>query len=61
MSLPVWVYWEGERPQWIAHCHETIKAHLAFFLALHEAHGADFPFGDLQKAIDRHWIRYRPL
>jgi hypothetical protein len=32
---------------------------LAFFVAFQEAHGADFPFGELETAIDRHWARYR--
>jgi len=32
---------------------------LAFFIALQEAHGADFPFGELQTAVDRYWARYR--
>lgn len=32
---------------------------LAFFIALQEAHGEDFPFGDLKTAIDRYWGRYR--
>jgi len=32
---------------------------LAFFVALQEAHGADFPFDELQIAIDRYWSRYR--
>ena len=27
MGLPVWVYWEGERPRWIAECYQTILAH----------------------------------
>jgi hypothetical protein len=32
---------------------------LAFFDALKAAHGADFPFGELEKAIDRYWARFR--
>lgn len=32
---------------------------LAFFVALADAHGTDFPFDELQIAIDRHWGRYR--
>lgn len=32
---------------------------LAFFVALQEAHGADFPFGELEIAVDRYWSRYR--
>lgn len=32
---------------------------LAFLVAMQEAHGGDFPFGQLQVAIDRHWARYR--
>lgn len=27
MSLPVWLYWEGECPAWIAACRETVFAH----------------------------------
>jgi hypothetical protein len=34
---------------------------LAFFVALQDAHGADFPFDELRLAIDRHWARYRPV
>jgi hypothetical protein len=25
--LPVWMYWEGECPEWIRRCHQTIAAH----------------------------------
>lgn len=32
---------------------------LAFFVAFQEAHGADFPFGELETAVDRRWARYR--
>ena len=32
---------------------------LAFFDALRAAHGDDFPFDELETAIDRHWGRYR--
>lgn len=32
---------------------------LAFFVALQEAHGADFPFGELEIAVDRYWARYQ--
>ncbi|HYK05860.1 MAG TPA: hypothetical protein VE974_29210 [Thermoanaerobaculia bacterium] len=32
---------------------------LAFFEAFQAAHGDDFPFGELQTAIDRYWGRYR--
>jgi hypothetical protein len=32
---------------------------LAFLDAFAAAHGADFPFGELDQAIDRHWARYR--
>jgi hypothetical protein len=31
---------------------------LAFFRMLSDAHGADFPFDELQTAIDRRWGRY---
>lgn len=27
MSLPVWLYWEGELPQWIEQCRNTVFAH----------------------------------
>lgn len=30
----------------------------AFLAAIRDAHGADFPFGEPQLAIDRHWGRY---
>ena len=26
-DLPVWLYWEGEMPEWIACCERTIRAH----------------------------------
>lgn len=32
---------------------------LAFFIALQDARGADFPFGELETSINRHWYRYR--
>jgi hypothetical protein len=32
---------------------------LDFLLALQETHGADFPFGEVETAIERHWSRYR--
>jgi hypothetical protein len=32
---------------------------LAFFDAFQEAHGANFPFDELQTAVDRYWGRYR--
>lgn len=32
---------------------------LAFFVSFQEAHGADFPFEELEKAVDRYWARYR--
>jgi hypothetical protein len=27
--LPVWMYWEGERPEWIRSCEQTVTAHAA--------------------------------
>lgn len=27
MNLPVWLYWEGEYPDWIEYCHKTIYAY----------------------------------
>ena len=32
---------------------------LAFLEAFREAHGADFPFDELETAVGRHWGRYR--
>jgi hypothetical protein len=32
---------------------------LAFFKALDEAHGEDFPFDELGIAIEQHWRRYQ--
>lgn len=32
---------------------------LDFFVTLQETHGADFPFGELEIAVDRYWSRYR--
>lgn len=34
------------------------EAVLAFFVAFANLHSADFPFGELQIAVDRHWGRY---
>jgi hypothetical protein len=34
---------------------------LAFFVAFRKAHGADFPFGELDTAVDRYWARYRSV
>jgi hypothetical protein len=39
--------------------HVEGAAILAFFVAFQEAHGADFPFGELEKAVDRYWAHYR--
>ena len=39
--------------------HAEGAAILAFFVAFQEAHGADFPFGELETAVDRYWARYR--
>jgi hypothetical protein len=39
--------------------HAEGVAILAFFVAFQEAHGADFPFDELETAIDRYWARYR--
>lgn len=27
--LPVWMYWEGERPEWIRNCERTVQGHAA--------------------------------
>src|SRR5690242_15069388 len=27
MNLPVWLYWEGDRPEWIGECQRTILLH----------------------------------
>lgn len=32
---------------------------LTFFVAFQEAHGADFPFDELETAVNRYWARYR--
>ena len=32
---------------------------LTFFSALQDAHGPDFPFGELETGINRYWSRYR--
>ena len=39
--------------------HAEGAAILAFFIAFQEAHGADFPFNELETAVDRYWARYR--
>ncbi|WP_218147847.1 hypothetical protein [Nitrosomonas sp. Nm166] len=39
--------------------HAEGAAILAFFVAFKQAHGADFPLGELDTAIDRYWSRYR--
>lgn len=39
--------------------HEEGAAILAFLVAFQEAHGADFPFDELEMAIERYWGRYR--
>src|SRR5690606_36588414 len=38
--------------------HEESAAVLAFLKAFQQAHGADFPFDELDTAIKRHWSRY---
>ncbi len=37
---------------------EEGKAVLTFLLALKESYEEEYPFGELDKAISRHWIRY---
>jgi hypothetical protein len=32
---------------------------LAFFVAFQEAHSGDFPFSEMDIAVDRYWTRYR--
>jgi hypothetical protein len=27
MKLPIWMYWEGHRPEWISMCERTVRAH----------------------------------
>jgi hypothetical protein len=39
--------------------HSEGAAILAFFVAFQEPHGADFPFDELETAVDRYWARYR--
>jgi hypothetical protein len=39
--------------------HAEGAAVLAFLVAFQEARGADFPFHELENAMDRHWSRYR--
>jgi hypothetical protein len=39
--------------------HAEGAAILAFFVAFQEAHGADFPFRELETTVDRYWGRYR--
>lgn len=38
--------------------HAEGAAILAFLVAFQEAHGEDFPFGELETAVERHWARY---
>jgi hypothetical protein len=38
--------------------HAEGQAILAFFRAFQEAYGADFPFNELEKAVERYWDRY---
>lgn len=39
--------------------HAEGAAILAFFVAFQEAHGANFPFEELETAVDRYWAHYR--
>jgi len=39
--------------------HAEGAAILAFFSAFQESHGADFPFNEVETAVDRYWGRYR--
>lgn len=39
--------------------HVEGAAILAFFVAFQVAHGPDFPFDELETAVDRYWARYR--
>ncbi|MGC1248543.1 MAG: hypothetical protein WA865_20210 [Spirulinaceae cyanobacterium] len=40
---------------------EEGKAVLTFLLALTESYEEEYPFGELDKAINRHWISYQDL
>ena len=40
LNLPVWLYWEGHLPAWIAECQKTIFAHAPNVRIL-DAHGFD--------------------
>ena len=40
---------------------EEGKAVLTFLLALKESYEEEYPFGELDKAINRHWISYQDL
>lgn len=39
--------------------HAEGAAILAFFIAFQEANGANFPFDELETAVDRYWAHYR--
>jgi hypothetical protein len=39
--------------------HVEGAAIFTFFVAFQEAHGADFPFEELETAVNRYWVRYR--
>jgi len=39
VNLPVWLYWEGEKPGWISCCEETVRAHAQ---NVHHLSSADF-------------------
>ncbi len=39
--------------------HREGRAILAFLEAFRAQHGEDFPFDELDVAIDRHWVRFR--
>lgn len=60
-------YFDSGQPTAIFHerfdnlTHTEGAAILAFLVAFQKAFGEDFPFDELQMAIDRYWSRYRAL
>jgi hypothetical protein len=62
VSAPVWIYWEGAMPPWIARCIESIRRHAPDLHALDpagfaELYDGDAHLGDLHVAQRADYIR----
>ena len=58
-DLPVWLYWEGDLPEWIAECRKTIFAHAANVRLLSSAGFDEIRQFDRDIQIDHLYVAHR--